>query len=181
MALDMYVRLFVAISRRLQHFNIPACQTQKTITMNSRFFKLTSMAAIAAISIVAPLTSFAQTPPYDAAATRAYEVFQSCILVFIVLAVLFAVIAIFKIKAENKIRQQLIDKGIPDDTLNQMMKNGNERIRQETFKWGIITGCTGVGLIVCNYFAFGVLTFAVLFISISIGLLIYYFLSEKQK
>jgi hypothetical protein len=168
--------------RQLQHFDIRLCQTQKTTIMNrNRLLKLRNLAAIAAIGILAPATSFAQTPPYDPVATRSFEILQFCVLVFIILAILFAVIAIIRIKAENKIRQQLIDKGIPDDALNQMMKNGNERIRQETLKWGIVMGCTGLGLVICNYFAFSLLTFAVLFVSVSVGLLIFYFLTEKRK
>jgi len=135
------------------------------------------------VGILTPVFSFAQdqTPPYNPYAENFFKVFDSFTPVFLILAFLYAVVSIFRIKAENKIRQQLIDKGIPDDTLKQMLMNGNQRIRLETLKWGLIIGFTGISLCICQYFRFGYITFAIIFISISIALLIFYFLSEKSK
>ena len=138
---------------------------------------------IAIISFLTPVISIAQdqTPPYDRSFTQSFEIFELCIPVLLILAGLYAVVSIFRIKAENKIRQQLIDKGIADDTLKQMLMNGSERIRLETLKWGLITGCTGVGLLICHFYPFSFITFAILFVSISSALLIFYFLSQKYR
>jgi len=133
------------------------------------------------MSLLTPAISLAQdqTPPYNPYAENFFKVFDSFIPVFLILAFLYAVVSIFRIKAENKIRQQLIDKGIPDDTLKQMLMNGNQRIRLETLKWGLIIGFTGIGLFICQYLSFGYITFAIIFISISLALLAFYFLAQK--
>jgi len=133
--------------------------------------------------ILTPVFSFAQdqTPPYNPYTANFFKVFDSFIPVFLILAFLYAVVTIFRIRAENKIRQQLIEKGIPDDTLKQMLMNGNQRIRLETLKWGLIIGFTGIGLCICQYFSFGYITFSIIFISISIALIIFYFISQKPK
>jgi hypothetical protein len=136
---------------------------------------------VAIISILSPVILFAQdqTPPYHTSTDKSFEIFELCIPVLLILAILYAVVSIFRIKAENKIRQQLIDKGIPDDTLKQMLMNGNQRIRLETLKWGLIIGCTGIGLYICQFFTFSFITFAILFVSISFALLIFYFLTKS--
>lgn len=131
--------------------------------------------------VLSPLISAAQAqdPAYQHAVPD--KAFEIAIPVLLILAILNALVSIFRIKAENKVRQQLIDKGVSDDNLKQMLLNGNQRIRLETLKWGLMIGCTGVGLFICQFLTFGFITFSILFISIGIALLAFYTLSGKQK
>lgn len=133
------------------------------------------------IIVVTPLISLAQ--PQDPAYQHTVpdKAFELSIPVLLILAFLHTVVSIFRIKAENKVRQQLIDKGISDDALKQMLLNGNERIRMGSLKWGLIIGCAGLGLFVCQFLTFGFITFSVLFISIAAGMIAFYILSGKYR
>ena len=137
------------------------------------------------IGIFAPVIALAQSPkvpdPTEPSTDRNFEIFTLCLPVIALLGILFAIIIISRIKAENKIRQQLIEKGVSEETLKNMMLNGNQRARLETLKWGFVIGGTGIGIVISQLFSFGFMTFATVFIFISIGLISYYFLSEKFK
>jgi len=136
----------------------------------------------AVFTIALPLLSVAQTSDEEGRYARAktFEMVQYLLPVFVLLAILYAIVSIFRIKADNKIRQQLIEKGISEDMLRRLLLTGDERKRNETLKWAIVVGCTGAGMIISGYLGFNFLSFAVVMMSIAAGLIMHYFLAPKK-
>lgn len=100
---------------------------------------------------------------------------------FLFLAIVYAVVSIFRIYYENKIREKLIDKGISEETLKQMLSNGNKRFSIEALRWSLMIGFTGAGLIICHYIEFGFISFGIIFVCLSLALGIFYTVSKKNS
>ncbi len=120
-----------------------------------------------------PLLAFAQeqNPAYQHAIPD--KVFELGIPLVTIIIIFYSIISLFRIVTDNRTRQRLIDKGVSDEALKQMLLNGNKRIPLEALKWGLILGFTGLALIVCSFIPFGYLTFATLFLGIAAGLLLF--------
>jgi hypothetical protein len=109
------------------------------------------------------------------------KVFELAIPLMIIILLFYTIISVFRIVTDNRTRQRLIDKGVSDEALKQMLLNGNKRLTLEALKWGLILGFTGIALLICHFIPFGYLTFAVLFIAIALGLLVFSFISKGRQ
>ncbi len=100
------------------------------------------------------------------------KVFEMGVPLVFIIMFFYTITAVLRIITENKTRQRLIDKGVSDEALKQMLVNGSTRMKTETRKWALVILFTGIGLFICKFLPFGYETFAVLCISISVGLLL---------
>ncbi|KPL00576.1 MAG: hypothetical protein AMJ90_08075 [candidate division Zixibacteria bacterium SM23_73_2] len=98
---------------------------------------------------------------------------------------LFIMIAfIFKIVVDHRIRSKLIDKGMLDENVKYLYKDGVDVQILSSLKWGMILIGIGlaifVGQIVPEDLAEEV-TIGAMFLFAGLGLLLYYFIAYKVK
>jgi hypothetical protein len=120
-----------------------------------------------------------QNPAYQHAVPD--RVFEIGVPLFVAVATIYALISIFKIITENITRQRLIDKGVSDDALKQMLLNGNKRMILEAKKWGLLIGFIGIGLFICRFITFGYTTFAVLALCIAVALFLFSMIADNKN
>lgn len=84
---------------------------------------------------------------------------------------------------EYYLRKRLIDKGLVNEDASNLLKK-NEGNSQGSLKWGLIILFGGIGLILISALDLNpesVLPFGVFAVSLSLGFLVYFFVSNKFR
>jgi 4-hydroxybenzoate polyprenyltransferase len=108
------------------------------------------------------------------------KVFELGIPVLLIISILYTITQLFRISADKKIKEKLIEKGISDETLILLTRNGNRRLRLEALKWGLILGYTGIAFLLSEFTVFGFMTFAFLFLGAAAALVTFYLVTKNE-
>ncbi len=108
--------------------------------------------------------------------------------VLILIVIFYFVWAIVRTASENRIRTQLIEKGLVDEKVKHLFAKRLPGDALSSLKWGIVL--TGIGLAL--FIAFAIhkyvtsqfqdeITLGGMFLFAGLGLIIYYFLARKME
>lgn len=97
--------------------------------------------------------------------------------------IIFFVITFLQRILDHRLRNKIVDKGIPEGLAGSLLKDKPRENIQSTIKWFCLLGSTGAGLFIVYYtMPLNIHSLAIMALSISIGFLGYYlFLKQKEK
>jgi len=114
------------------------------------------------------------------------KVFEFGIPVLLILLLVNALVTIFRVRAEARLKEKAIDKGMSESTLITLFKEDSSMIKYTYLKWFLILAAVGVSLIYIHFLAqygrisSGYLSLGVISLFVSIALLIYYRIIRKK-
>lgn len=114
---------------------------------------------------------------------KAFELGVPLLLIFIIIN---AVITIFKIRSEARLKEKALDKGISEPTLIELFRDDKTMIRYNYLKYFLVLAALGIGLIYIHMLdqyvrmSSGYLALGIIALFISIAFLIYYRITRKK-
>jgi len=117
---------------------------------------------------------------YETAATnRVLSVFALYSITIIILSI--AIITFVKIILDYRIKNKLIEKGASDALVNQLLKQDTKDNKYVNIKWFAILAGIGIGLLLVNKFRpLGILSLAIMSLSLSATFLGYYIFTKQS-
>jgi len=102
-----------------------------------------------------------------------------------IIAVIFMlttfIISLIKLYLDHRIRNKVIDKGVDESVVSQLLQPEKRSAGDAAIKWFIIFAGIGVGLTLINMFRpFGIHSLAIMSFSIAAGFLGYYFFTKRN-
>ena len=110
--------------------------------------------------------------------------FTELIPIVAIISFLGAIVAIVKISSDNKIRRQLIEKGLTDESAQLLMPKKFNGHVSSSLKWGIVLICIGLAFLIGQVAPVehpDNITAICLFLFAGIGLVLYYQIEKKAK
>ena len=114
------------------------------------------------------------------------KVFEFGIPVLLIFLVINALVTIFRIRAEAKLKEKAIDKGISEPTLVALFSEDRSMLKYSYLKWFLVLAAIGVSLIYIHFLAqyvkisSGYFSLGVISLFVSISLLIYYRIIRRK-
>jgi hypothetical protein len=114
---------------------------------------------------------------------KAFELGVPLLLIFIIIN---AVITIFKIKTEARLKEKALDKGISEPTLIELFRDDKVMTRTAYLKWFLVLAAFGIALIYIHmldqyvHMSGGYLALGTIALFLSIAFFIYYRITRKQ-
>ena len=110
------------------------------------------------------------------------QMFRICATIFLLIALMMFVLAILKRILEFRIRNRIVDKGVPESLAASLLKDPHNDSKHSAFKWFAMLAGTGVGLTLVNYtMPLGVHSIAIMSFSIAASFLGYYLFIRKTR
>ena len=114
------------------------------------------------------------------------KVFEFGIPVLLIFLVINALVTIFRIRAEAKLKEKAIDKGISEPTLVELFREDKNMIKYGYLKWFLIMAAIGISLIYIHMLdqytkmSSGYLSLGIISLLVSIAVYIYYRIIRKK-
>lgn len=114
------------------------------------------------------------------------KVFEMGIPLLLLFLIINSVISVFKIKAETRLKEKALDKGISESTLIELFRDDKVMMRNNYLKWFLVLAFLGIALIYIHMLneyvrmAGSYLSLGLIALFVSIGLFIYYRITRKQ-
>ncbi|MEP7372503.1 MAG: hypothetical protein ABI675_03880 [Chitinophagaceae bacterium] len=110
------------------------------------------------------------------------HIFEGCAIVFVILSIMFFILAILKRILEYRLRNKIVDKGISENIASSILKTNTPEDKHTTIKWFAILAGLGAGLMIVNYTQpLGIHSLAIMAFSISLSFLGYYFFIRQAE
>ena len=102
--------------------------------------------------------------------------------IVIIVFMIFIIVAL-RLIFDNRIKNKMIEKGVPENVVEQLLQPTKKDSKAMAMKWFLILAAIGIGLAVVKYtLPLGVHSAAIMFISISLSFLGYfYFIKQSEK
>lgn len=94
---------------------------------------------------------------------------------------ILSVVAIFKIIFDNRVRRQLIEKGMVDENLKYLFRESPHSL--SSIKWGMVLIGIGLALFIGQIFRYDLseeATVGLMFLFAGLGFIIYYFMAKNK-
>jgi len=114
------------------------------------------------------------------------KVFEFGIPVLLIFLVINALVTIFRIRAEAKLKEKAIDKGISEPTLVELFREDKNMIKYGYLKWFLVMAAIGISLIYIHMLeqyikmSSGYLSLGIISLLVSIAIYIYYRIIRKK-
>jgi len=93
----------------------------------------------------------------------------------------YFIIVLIRTILDYRLRSKLISKGVSDEVVRQFLKPADGDARMQVLKWALLLAGLGLGLILVQMAKpYGIHSLAIIVLSISISLIVYYFLMKKN-
>lgn len=110
------------------------------------------------------MTSISQIDP---------DYIKIAVIIFIIILVMFFLLTILRKMLEHKLKNKILDKGIPDTMASTILQNDNDQ--HANIKWFAILTGGGIGLLLVKYsLPLGIHSFAIMAFSIAFSFLSYH-------
>ena len=110
------------------------------------------------------------------------EMFRICATIFLLIALMMFILSVLKRILEYRIRNRIVDKGVPESLAASLLKDPHNDSKHSAFKWFAMLAGTGVGLTLVNYtMPLGVHSIAIMSFSIAASFLGYYLFIRKTR
>ncbi|MBZ5856808.1 hypothetical protein [Flavihumibacter profundi] len=129
-------------------------------------------------AITLPFLASAQSD-YD---YRAMEIFRICAMIFIVGLFMVFIIAIMKRIMDHRIRNKIVDKGIPENIASSILQSSPKEDGNVNIKWFSILAGIGAALTIIYYTQpLGIHSLAIMAFCLSASFLGYYFFTRSTE
>jgi hypothetical protein len=115
------------------------------------------------------------------------KAFELGVPLLLIILIINAVISVFKIRTEARLKEKALDKGISEPTLIELFRDDKTMMRNIILKWFLVLAFLGVALIYIHmldqyvHMSSGYLALGSISLFVSIALLIYYRITRKQN
>lgn len=141
--------------------------------------KLVTIATV----IFAALITNAQgnNPPGQNSNIDYQAIYNICAAIFVVFLFMVFILAILKWILEYRLKNKIVDKGIPENIASSILQTSNRENRHANIKWFALLAGIGAGLTLVNYtLPLGVHSLAIMTFSISLSFLGYFFYLKQS-
>ena len=139
------------------------------------------------ISVVSVAQGITGTPPYDPNDKIIPDkVFEMGVPLLVLYLIANTIMSIFRIKAENRLKEKALDKGISEATLIALFQDDKKMARLIYLKWFLVLAALGIAFIFIHILAdyiklpSGYLAVGLITLLIAIAFFIYYRIIQKQ-
>ena len=114
------------------------------------------------------------------------KVFEFGIPVLLIFLVINALVTIFRIRAEAKLKEKAIDKGISEPTLVELFREDKNMIKYGYLKWFLVMAAIGISLVYIHMLneyvkmSSGYLSLGIISLLVSIAIYIYYRIIRRK-
>lgn len=109
-------------------------------------------------------------------------VFNAVASIFVVALFMIFIVAIVKRLLDNRLKNKIIDKGIPENIVSSILQTNPKEDRNSNIKWFAILTGLGIGLTIINYtLPLGFHSLAIMAFSIAAGFLGYYLFARHSE
>ncbi len=92
------------------------------------------------------------------------------------------ILSMIKLFLEHRIKNRVIDKGVDENVVSQLLQPDRKSVGDVAMKWFVIFTGIGVGLTLINVFRpFGIHSLAIMSFSVAAGFLGYYFYTRRNN
>ena len=111
------------------------------------------------------------------------KVFEIGLPILFLFLSLNAILAFLKTLADNRVKQRMIEKGISEESLIRIFREGQKLNRLQPLKWFMFTFATGFALLAIYYIrdSTGILAMAILILFNSLAALGYYVVLSRHS
>jgi hypothetical protein len=103
------------------------------------------------------------------------EVFNVCATIFVVLAIMFFILALLRRILEHRLKNKIVDKGIPENIVSSILQTSPHEEKNINVKWFALLAGLGAGLLLVYYTKpLDIHSLAIMAFSISLSFLGYY-------
>lgn len=112
----------------------------------------------------------------------AKEIFNVCASIFTLGLVMIFILAIMKRTMDHKLKDKILEKGVPDEIVSSVLKTNPKEDRNLNIKWFAILMGLGTGLAIINYtLPIGIHSLAIMAFSIAASFLGYFFFLKQSE
>lgn len=127
------------------------------------------------LALVSPAMAHAQEGLYEP------EVFRTVSVIFLVGLFMWFCLAVMKRIMDNKLRNKIIDKGVPDSVVSSILKTNPKQDLNANIKWFAILMGLGVALTAIHYtLPLGIHSLAIMAFCIAASFLGYFFFLKQS-
>lgn len=127
------------------------------------------------LSLASPVMAHAQGGLYEP------EVFRTVSLIFLVGLFMWFCLAVMKRLMDNKLRNKIVDKGVPDSVVSSILKTNPKEDLNANIKWFAILMGLGVALTAIHYtLPLGIHSLAIMAFCIAASFLGYFFFLKQS-
>jgi drug/metabolite transporter (DMT)-like permease len=131
------------------------------------------------VAIVAPFALKAQADTSDLQSERIFNAVAS---IFVVALFMIFILAIIKRLLDNRLKNKILDKGVPENIVSSILKTNPKEDRNLHVKWFAILTALGIGLTIINYtLPLGFHSLAIMSFSLAAGFLGYYLFARYSE
>lgn len=136
---------------------------------------ITLFSIIATPGLVAAQTN--NTPVIDK------EIFNVCATIFVIGLIMFFIIVILKRNMEYRLKNKIIEKGVPENIVSSILKPSPKEDRNINIKWFAVLTGLGIGLTIIHYtLPLGFHSLAIMTLCLALSFLGYFlFLKQSEK
>ncbi len=143
------------------------------------------MKKLIAISAALFITVAANAQEFDAFKDREFS-FEFLHIIFSTIATvtfMIFIIAAVRLFFDNKIKNKMIEKGVPENVVAQLLQPEKKDSKAQAMKWFLILLAIGLGLAIVKYtLPIGIHSVSIMSISIALSFLgYYYFIKQSEK
>jgi drug/metabolite transporter (DMT)-like permease len=110
------------------------------------------------------------------------ETFNIIASIFVVALFMIFILAILKRLLDNRVKNKIIDKGIPENIASSILQTNSREDRNINIKWFSVLAGLGIGFTIINYtLPLGFHSLAIMAFSISFSFLGYHFFSKQSE
>jgi len=127
------------------------------------------------LALVSPAMAHAQGGLYEP------EVFRTVSVIFLVGLFMWFCLAVMKRLMDNKLRNKIVDKGVPDNVVSSILKTNPKEDLNSNIKWFAILMGLGVALTAIHYtLPLGIHSLAIMAFCIAASFLGYFFFLKQS-
>lgn len=115
------------------------------------------------------------------------KVFEMGIPMVLIVLIFNAIISIFKIRSETRLKEKAMEKGISESTLIELFRDDKVMMRNNYLKWFLVLAALGISMIYIHLLdqyvrmKSGYLALGLIALFVSIAFLIYYLIIRKKS
>ncbi|CAM1362316.1 hypothetical protein [Tenacibaculum xiamenense] len=99
------------------------------------------------------------------------DVYKIAIIIFLIIIFMMFILSILRKILDHKLKSKIIDKGIPQETISEILQTSNKTEGHNNIKWFLILMGIGIGLFVVKQFPLGLHSIGIMAVFIALSFL----------
>lgn len=107
--------------------------------------------------------------------------FEIAVVLLAAWAAITVIMTFIKTLLDNRLKVKMIEKGISEDVIKNVLQTNRFEAKQQAFKWFLFLFGISAGLFAASLFPAGIFSIGIVLLAISICYLIYYYYLKMNK